>query len=165
MFAQSLQSCLILWNPMGCRLPGSSVHGILPANILEWVAISFSRGSNPCHLHSRRILYHLNHQWSSYIYTFSSVQSLSHVWLFATPWIAARQASLSITNSQSLLKPMTIELVMPSSHLILCRPLHLLPPICIYVWVYMYVYMCMCICVCVYMYEYICMCIYVCVYI
>ena len=56
-------------------------------------------------------------------------QSVSRVWLFATPWIAARQASLSITNSQSLLKLMPIELVMPSSHLILCRPLLLLPPI------------------------------------
>ena len=60
---------------------------------------------------------------------FSSVQSLSPVRLFATPWIAARQASLSITNSQSLLKLMPIELVMPSSHLILCCPLLLLPPI------------------------------------
>ena len=60
---------------------------------------------------------------------FSSVQSLSHAWLFATPWIAARQASLSITNSQSLLKRMPIESVMPSSHLIICRPLLLLPPI------------------------------------
>ena len=60
---------------------------------------------------------------------FSSVQSLSHVWLFATPWIAACQASLSITNSQSLLKLMPIASVMPSSHLILCRPLLLLPPI------------------------------------
>ena len=60
---------------------------------------------------------------------FSSVQSLSHVWLFATPWIAARQASLSITNSRSLLKLMLIELVMPSSHVILWRPLLLLPPI------------------------------------
>ena len=59
---------------------------------------------------------------------FSSVQSLSRVWLFATPWIAARQASLSITNSQSLPKLMSIELVMPSSHLILCCPLLLLPP-------------------------------------
>ena len=57
---------------------------------------------------------------------FSSVQSLSRVWLFATPWIAARQASLSITNSQSLLKLMSIESVMPSSHLILCHPLLLL---------------------------------------
>ena len=54
---------------------------------------------------------------------FSSVQSLSRVWLFVTPWTAARQASLSITNSQSLLKLMSIELVMPSNHLILCRPL------------------------------------------
>ena len=61
---------------------------------------------------------------------FSSVQSLSRVQLFATPWIAAHHASLSITNSQSLLKLISIELVMPSSHLILCRPLLLLPPIC-----------------------------------
>ena len=60
---------------------------------------------------------------------FSSVQSLSHVQLFATPWTAVCQASLSITNSQSLLKLMSIESVMPSNHLILCRPLLLLPPI------------------------------------
>ena len=59
----------------------------------------------------------------------SSVQSLSHVWLFATPWIAARWASLSIINSQSSLKLMSIESVMPSSHLILGRPLLLLLPI------------------------------------
>ena len=61
--------------------------------------------------------------------SFSSVQSLSHVWLFATPWTAACQASLSITNSRSLLKFMSIESVMPSNHLILCRPLLLLPSI------------------------------------
>ena len=60
---------------------------------------------------------------------FSSVQSLSRVQLFATPWIAARQASLSITNSQSSLRLMSIESVMPSSHLILCHPLLLMPPI------------------------------------
>ena len=60
---------------------------------------------------------------------FSLVQLLSRVWLLVTPWIAARQASLSITNSQSLLKLMSIESVMPSSHLILCRPLLFLPPI------------------------------------
>ena len=60
---------------------------------------------------------------------FSSVQSLSCVWLFATPWTAARQASLSITNSRSLLRLMSIESVMPSNHLILCCPLLLLPPI------------------------------------
>ena len=60
---------------------------------------------------------------------FSSVQPHSCVRLFVTPWTAACQASLSITNSQRLLKPMSIELVMPSNHLILCRPLLLLPPI------------------------------------
>jgi len=60
---------------------------------------------------------------------FSSVQSLSRVQLFATPWVAARQASLSITNSQSSLRLTSIESVMPSSHLILCCPLLLLPPI------------------------------------
>ena len=60
---------------------------------------------------------------------FSSVQSLSHVGLFVTPWITARQASLSITNSRSSLRLTSIESVMPSSHLILCHPLLLLPPI------------------------------------
>ena len=60
---------------------------------------------------------------------FSSVQSLSYVQLFATPWITACQASLSITNSRSPPKPMSIESVMPSNHLILCRPLLLLPSI------------------------------------
>ena len=59
----------------------------------------------------------------------SSVQSLSHVRLFVTPWISALQASLSITNSQSSLKLMSVKLVMPSSHLILYHPLLLLPPI------------------------------------
>ena len=63
-------------------------------------------------------------------YQFSSVKSLSHVWLFATPWTAALQASLSITISRRLLKLMSIELVMPSNHLILCHPL-LLPPLII----------------------------------
>ena len=60
---------------------------------------------------------------------FNSVQSLGHVQLFATPWITERQASLSITNSRSLLKLMSIKSVMPSSHLILCHPLLLLPPV------------------------------------
>ena len=63
------------------------------------------------------------------VYSIQSVQSLSCVWLFVTPWTAARQASLSITNSQSLLKLRSIESVMSSSYLILCRPLLLLPPI------------------------------------
>ena len=60
----------------------------------------------------------------------SSVQSLSHVQLLVTPWTAACQASLSITNTRSLLKLMSIKSVMPSSHLILCRPLLLLPSTC-----------------------------------
>ena len=67
-------------------------------------------------------------QYIYFFYKFSSVQLLSHVQLFATPWIAAHQASLSITNSRSLPKLMSIESVMPSSHLILCCPLLLLPP-------------------------------------
>ena len=62
-------------------------------------------------------------------FLFSSVQSLSHVWLFATPWITAHQACLSITNSRSSLRLTSIDSVMPSSHLILCRPLLLLPSI------------------------------------
>ena len=60
---------------------------------------------------------------------FRSVQSLCHVQLFETPWTAAHQASLSITNSQTLLKLMSIEWVMPSNHLILCHPLLFLPSI------------------------------------
>ena len=63
------------------------------------------------------------------LHSFSSVESLSRVWLFATPWIAARQASLSITISRSSLRLTSIESVMPSSHLILSHPLLLLPPI------------------------------------
>ena len=59
----------------------------------------------------------------------SSIQLLSHVWLFATPWTATRQASVSITNSQSLLKLMSIESVMPSNHIFLCHPLLLLPSV------------------------------------
>ena len=67
--------------------------------------------------------------WNCWVLQFSSVQSLSCVRLFATPWIAAHQASLSITYSRNSLRLMSIESVMPSSHLILCCPLLLLPPI------------------------------------
>ena len=66
---------------------------------------------------------------SIFLYIFRLVQSLSRFQLFVIPQVAARQASLSITNSWSLPKPMPIESVMPSSHLILCHPLLLLPPI------------------------------------
>ena len=128
------KSCLTLCDPIDCSPPGSTVHGIFQARILQWVAISFSRGSSrprdPTYMSciGMWILYH----WATtetLICIFSSVQSLSRVWLFATPWIAAHQASLSITNSRSSLRLTSIESVMPSSHLILCRPLLLLPPI------------------------------------
>ena len=111
--------------------PWTIVHGILQARILEWVAVPFSRGSsqtkgsNPGLPHCRWILYQLSHQGSP-TSLIQSVQSLSRVQLFATPWAAAHQASLSITNYRSLLKLMSIESVMPSNHLILCHPL--LPP-------------------------------------
>ena len=71
----------------------------------------------------------MNISYPSYVCLFSSVQPLSCIQLFVTPWTAARQASLSITNSQSLLKVMSIKSVVPSNHLILCRPLLLLPSI------------------------------------
>ena len=69
------------------------------------------------------------YQKYTYMWNNSSVQSLSRVQLFETPWTTECQASLSITNSRSLPKPMSIESVMPSNHLILCRPLLLLPSI------------------------------------
>ena len=72
---------------------------------------------------------HMKRCSTSLVIQFSSVQSLSHVRLFATPWTAACQAFLSITNSRSLFKLMSIESVMPSNHFILCRPLLLLPSI------------------------------------
>ena len=71
--------------------------------------------------------HHVHHVTYKIFWSVSSVQSLSRVRLFATPWIAARQDSLSITNSRSSPKPMSIESVMPSNHLILCRSLLLLP--------------------------------------
>ena len=105
----SVDSCPVRCNLMDHRPPGSSVPGILQARILEWVAIISSRGTS----------------WPRDWTHTSSVWWLSHVWLFATPWTAARQASLSIANYQSLLKLMSMKLVMPSNHLILCRPLFL----------------------------------------
>ena len=70
------------------------------------------------------------------LHSVSSVQSLSHIRLFETPWTAAHQASLSITNSQSLFKLMCTESVMPSNHLILCHSLLLLPSIFLSIWVF-----------------------------
>ena len=91
-------------------------------SISSKVHAHFSKQRDFCAAWSSPILFYSAAQ-------FSPVQSLSRVWLFATPWITAQQASLSITNSWSLLKLTSIESVMPSSHLILCRPLLLLPPI------------------------------------
>jgi len=103
-FSTVTQSYLTLCYPMNCSMPGLPVHH----QLLK---------STQTHAH-----------WVDDA-QFSSVHSLSSVQLFATPWITASQASLSITISWSSLKLMSIELVMTSSHLILCRPLFLLPPI------------------------------------
>ena len=117
---QSLQSCPTLCDPMGCSPLDSSVHGISQARILEWAAISSSRG---CSRHRDQTCV------SRFLSSdqIRSDQSLSHVRLFAAPWIAARQASLSITNSRSSLWLTSIESVMPSSHLILSSPSPLAP--------------------------------------
>ena len=104
------QSCLTLPDPMDCSLPGSSVHGICQASILEWGAIAFSILFNT--------YYYLE---KGGISRFNSDS--------ATPWTAARLASLSFTNSRSILKLVPIELVMASNHLFLCCPLLLLPSI------------------------------------
>ena len=103
--------------------------------ILEWVAYPFFKRSS----HSRNqtgvscIAGRFSTSWAIrgvlLSYNFTTVWSLSHVRCFATSWTTERQASLSITNSQSLPKLMSNESVMPSNHLILCRPLLLLPPI------------------------------------
>ena len=144
-------SCVWLCDLMDCCQPGSSVQGILQARTLEWVAISFSRGSSQptdqtcvsylsCigrqilyhwwHLGSPRTLEMTHHKWGpekSCTVQFSSVSQACPT--LCNPWTAARQASLSITNSWSLLKLMSIESVKPSNHLILFGPLLLLPSI------------------------------------
>jgi len=131
---------------MDYSLPGSSVHGIFQTRVLEWIAISFSldchfllqrifptQRSNPSFPHCRQRLYHLSHQGSIYISAqFSSVAQSSPT--LCNPMDCSTsglpvQASLSIINSWSLLKLMFIELVMPSNHFTLCRPLLLLPSI------------------------------------
>ena len=110
--AQSLSHVQLLGHLMDCSPPGSSVHGIFQARILECVAISFSRGSSQPRDQTcvsqigRPILYHwATREAQIEVHNlFSSVQSFSRVSLFVTPWTAARQTSLSIINSQSLLK-------------------------------------------------------------
>ena len=188
MYVLVAQLCPTLWDPMACSPPGSSVHGILQARILECVAISFSR--EPSQSRDQTQVFHMagifftiwatrrnttdlgagilfsrasqvalmvknppanagdprdagsipretpwRRKWQpTPVFSsvqFSSVQSLSHVWLwlFATPGTAAHQASLSIINSWSLLKLMSIQSLMPSNYLILCHPLLRLPSI------------------------------------
>ena len=111
---------------MICSLPGSSVHGILQARILEWVAIFLLQGIFTSQGLNLGLLYFLHWQADFLLAEPSGKPypyiQFSCVRLFATPWTAACQAPLSITNSQSLLKLMSIESVMPSSHLILVVP-------------------------------------------
>ena len=125
--------------------PGSSVHGILQARILELLAFPFSRQSSRPRDWTQVscIVGRFCTSWATReALTFSKdvqqilfdgfvvvVQLLNHVWIFETPWTVAHQASLSFTVSQSLLKLMSIDLVMPSNHLILCHPFLLLPSI------------------------------------
>ena len=138
------KSHLTLCDPTDYSLPDSSVHEISQARILEWVALSFSRGSSQPRVQTRIswsaggfftteplgnptvdlrcVSFRCTAVFQSYIHLsifsvfsiITSLQSLSRVRLFVTPWTAARQASLSITNSRSLLKLMSIKSVMPS---------------------------------------------------
>ena len=146
------QSCPALRDTVDCSPPGSPVHGTLWGRILEWVDIPFSRGPSwprdqtqvsciagrffTIWATRETVILTVINLWTVCFFLrlllpspicLQSVQSLSRVQLFATPWTAAGQASLSIANSQSLLKLVSIELVMPSNHLFLCLPL-LLPP-------------------------------------
>ena len=130
-----VQSCPILCDSLDCSAPGSSIHGIFQASILEWVQVkglTFSKqqvkNQNPDFPTPELVCNSIQFfSVDALGIQFSSVQLLSHICLFVTPRIAARQASLSIINSRSSLKLMSIESVMPSSHLILCCPLFLQP--------------------------------------
>ena len=143
-FSSVTHLCPTLCDPMDCRLPSitnfwsllrlMSIKSVTPSNqlifcrpllLLPSILPSIRVFSDESVLRIRWPKY-----WSfSFIFYGHSVQLLSRVWLFATPWTTAHQASLSITNCQSLPKPMSIESVMPSNNLILCRPLLLLPSI------------------------------------
>ena len=112
----------------------NGVPGGAPSDhIIPWICIQLCRWWLSLYLWSMAVeLNQKKHSLKNLMTSsvqFSSVQSLSHVWLFAIPWITACQASLSITNSRSSLKLTSIESVMPSSHLILHHPLFLLLPI------------------------------------
>ena len=145
-FSSVAQPCLTLCDPMNHSTPGLPVVHQLPEltqTHVHWVSDAI-QPSHPLSSPSSPALNLSQHQVFSYksallisiVYSltcllsqFSSVQLLSRIQLFATPWIAEHQASLSITNSRSSLRLMSIESVMPPTHFILCRPLILLPPI------------------------------------
>ena len=121
------QSNLTLCDPKDCTTPGFPVHHYLLKFIkthVHWIgdAIQPSQTLSPPSPPAFNLSQHQG------LFQFNSLQSLSCVWLSATPWTAAHQTSLSITNSQSLLKLVSVESVMPCNHLILC-PLLLLPSI------------------------------------
>ena len=100
---------------------------LIPSHVSQsWISTSHT---STCFMLPGAVFLKFGQNFGYYLFQFNSVQLLSRVQLFATPWTAARQASLSITNSQSLLRLMSIESVRPSNHLVLCRPLLLLPPI------------------------------------
>ena len=105
--AKSLQLCMTLWDPIDSSPPGSAVPRILQVRTIEWVGISFFNA------------------WKWKV----KVKSFSHVWLLATPWTAAYQASLSFTISWNLLKLRSIESEIPATHFIFYCPLLLLPSI------------------------------------
>ena len=151
-FSSVTQSCPTLSDPMNCSMPSLPVHHQLPEftqtrpssrwchPAISSSVVPFSSCPQLLPAWGSKEIIHLNpHKYEDWVHyrtgpvkspvQFSSVQSLSCVRLFATPWITAHQASLSITNSQSSLRPTSIQSVMPSSHLILCHPLLLLPPI------------------------------------
>ena len=116
-------SCIVLYtclrnSYLRLQRPGRHLRGNFHAVLSLTEGDSKGRTIRYVHIVDVRQLF-----WWAVILAFAVVQSPSHVWLSATPWTAARQASLSITTSHSLLKPMSSELVMPSNHLILCRPL------------------------------------------
>ena len=146
MCAKLLLSYPTLCDHMDCSLPGYSVRGIYQARILEWVAMPSSRASSNPGIKPASLMSLALAGWFFITSATcealrnpvqcSSVQSLSRVQLcdpmdcsmqVLTPWTAACKSSLSITNFWSLLKLKSIELVMPSNHLILCSPLLFLP--------------------------------------
>ena len=131
---KSLQSCLALFNPVDSSLPGSLVKGILQARILQRIATPFSRGSS--RPRGRTCIPPASALAGTFFTTSATCGALFSVRVRSAPWLSplthfnpvhcSTPDSLPITSSGSLLKLMSIESVMPSNHLILCRPLLLL---------------------------------------